>query len=401
MPGALSEAMHLLPQLIRWRRHLHQHPEPSFEEHQTQQYLLSELHAIPHLQVATIAGTGIIADMVTDPAGPWIALRADMDALPISEKAGRPYRSLREGYMHACGHDAHMAMLLGAIHLLSERRSEWKGAIRFIFQPGEEKSPGGASLLVQAGVLSSVPVQAIWGMHVTPQLPVGTVGLRAGAFMAASDEIYIRLKGTGGHAAYPHLTPDPVTVGAYVLTQLQMVVSRAADPRLPTVLTFGRFHAGTAPNIIPTEAELAGTLRTFDESWRQQAKALIATVIRQTVEPWQLAAEIDFRSGYPVLYNDPTLTARTREWIAELLGETAVQELPLWLSSEDFAFYSQHVPACFIRLGTAGDHPDTQRPVHTPDFDIDEQALAVGAAIWAHLAIKALRFFVSTRAAQT
>lgn len=390
---AVGEA--LLPELIRWRRHLHQYPELSFQEWETQAYLLSELGRIPGLRVQRIAGTGLVADLFTEEKGPWIALRADIDALPIEEKEGRPYRSQRQGIMHACGHDAHTAILLGAVHILSQYRSAWRGGIRFIFQPGEEKSPGGASLLIEAGALDQVPVRAIWGLHVTPQLPVGTVGLRAGAFMAASDEIYIRLSGSGGHAAYPHLSGDPIAVGAYILTQLQMVVSRASDPRSPTVLSFGSFHGGSAPNIIPTHAELAGTLRTFDESWRAHSKALITRIVRDTATLWQLNADVKFLPGYPVLYNDPILTAQTHQWLSSLLGKDNVKDLPLWLSSEDFAFYSQKVPACFIRLGTAGEAPDTQCPVHTPDFDIDERALPIGASLLSHVAMQALEYFGS------
>ncbi len=395
MKALLSAAEAITSDLIRWRRHLHQHPEPSFEEWETQAYLLSELQSIPDLRLRTAVGTGIIADLITDERGPWIALRADIDALPIQEKAERPYRSLKPGYMHACGHDAHTAMLLGAVHVLARHRSQWRGAIRFIFQPGEEKSPGGASLLIAAGALDEVPIQAIWGLHVTPQLPVGTVGLRAGAFMAASDEIHIRLSGKGGHAAYPHLTSDPIAVGAYILTYLQMVVSRASDPRSPTVLSFGSFHAGTAPNIIPTHAEITGTLRTFDEAWRKRSHDLITRIVQENAALWGLNAQIQFMPGYPVLYNDPTLTRHTQDWLSTLLGAEHIKELPLWLSSEDFAFYSQKVPACFIRLGTAGEAPDTHRPVHTPDFDIDEGALPIGTAVLSHVAMRALEHFGS------
>ncbi|MCS6896254.1 MAG: amidohydrolase [Bacteroidia bacterium] len=386
----LHAAERLFPRLLHWRRHLHRHPEPSFAEWETQAFILEELRLLPELRIRKAAQTGVIADLVTDPQGAWIALRADIDALPIEEKRERPYRSQRPGYMHACGHDAHTAILLGTLYLLWENRSLWRGGIRFIFQPGEEKSPGGASLLIQEGVLEDVPIQAIWGLHVTPQLSVGQVGLRAGPFMAASDEIHIRLRGSGGHAAYPHLTSDPIAVGAYLVTQLQMIVSRAADPRSPTVLTFGRFHGGSAPNIIPVQVELSGTLRTFDESWRLRSKSLLVEIVRQTAGSWGLEADIEFLPGYPVLHNDHDLTIWTRRRLSELLGETHVLEMPLWLSSEDFAFYSQQKPACFIRLGTAGEDPDTRRPVHTPEFDIDERALVIGVAVLSHLAISFL-----------
>ncbi|MCS7298162.1 MAG: M20 family metallopeptidase [Bacteroidia bacterium] len=397
MSNLLEEARRYFPQLIAWRRHLHQYPEPSFEERATQAFLFSTLSSLPELRLKTAAQTGLIADLITNPKGPWIALRADMDALPIEEKSQHSYRSQNPGYMHACGHDAHMAILLGAIHLLWEQRTHWQGGIRFIFQPGEEKAPGGASLLIQEGILEEVPIQAIWALHVTPQLPVGTIGLRAGPFMAASDEIYIKLTGKGGHAAYPHLVGDPIAVGAYLITELQMVVSRATDPRSPTVLTFGCFHAGTAPNIIPTHADIAGTLRTFDEESRQYLKRLIHTVACHTAANWGLTAEVKWFSGYPVLINDRFLTTLTHQWASALIGSEKIQEVPLWLSSEDFAFYSQKVPACFIRLGTAGDSPQTHFPVHTPEFDISEEALVIGTALLTHLSLQALRFLGNPR----
>ncbi len=390
----LARAKALLPRLVAWRRQLHQHPELSFEEWETQRFLLQELEKLPGVRVRKAAQTGVIADLVTHPAGPWVGLRADMDALPLSEVEGRPYRSTRPGVMHACGHDAHMAMLLGAAHLLWESRASWRGGIRLLFQPGEEKAPGGASLLLAEGVLDEVPLRALWGLHVTPQLRVGLVGLREGPFMAASDEIHLRLRGPGGHAAYPHLTPDPIAVGAFLITQLQMVVSRASDPRSPTVLSFGQFQAGSAPNILPAEAYLAGTLRTFDESWRQKARTLIQAIVTETARLWQLQAEVTFQPGYPVLVNDPTLTQLTRRWLEALLGAEAIQTLPLWLSSEDFAFYSQVVPACFIRLGTGDDtYPPSLRPVHTADFDIAEEALAIGAAVLTEVALQGLAYW--------
>ncbi len=385
-----AAAQALAPELVTWRRHLHAYPELSFQEKETQRFVSAQLDQLGVFSVREVGGTGLVADLEGKEEGPWVALRADMDALPIQEIADRPYRSQRKGLMHACGHDAHMAMLLGAAALLAQHKPWTKGGVRLIFQPGEERAPGGASLLLNEGVLSDRPIRAIWGIHVTPQLPVGQVGLRAGPFMAASDELHMTLRGPGGHAAYPHQTPDPIAVGALLVTELQAIVSRAADPRSPTVLTIGQFHAGEAPNVIPTEARLAGTLRTFDEGWRARAKALLQILITQKTQAWGLTAELYFAPGYPVLYNDPSLTKRTEEWLRALLGDTAVQELPLWMSSEDFAFYSQVVPACFIRLGTAGPDPSTQQMVHTPAFDIDERALPIGAAVLAHVALQAL-----------
>lgn len=390
MASLWAAAQALAPKLVAWRRHLHAYPELSFQEKETQRFVSAQLEQLGVFSVREIGGTGLVADLEGKEGGPWVALRADMDALPIEEIADRPYRSQQKGVMHACGHDAHTAMLLGAATLLAQYKPWTKGGVRLIFQPGEERAPGGASLLLNEGVLSERPIHGIWGIHVTPQLPVGQVGLRAGPFMAASDELHITLRGPGGHAAYPHQTPDPIAVGALLVTELQAIVSRAADPRSPTVLTIGQFHAGEAPNVIPTEARLGGTLRTFDEGWRARAKSLLQTLITQKAQAWGLTADLHFAPGYPVLYNDPSLTKRTEDWLRALLGDTAVQELPLWMSSEDFAFYSQVVPACFIRLGTAGPEPSTQRMVHTPAFDIDERALPIGAAVLAHVALQVL-----------
>ncbi|MEN2992626.1 MAG: M20 family metallopeptidase [Bacteroidia bacterium] len=384
----------LLPKLIAWRRHFHQNPELSFEEYETQRFILERLRewGIP---ASVRGGTGVVAELCTAPHGPWIALRADMDALPLTEVSDRPYASQRAGVMHACGHDAHMAILLGTAYLLKESAESWQGGVRLIFQPGEERAPGGASRLIAEGVLSERPLRALWGLHVTPQLPVGQIGLRPGPFMAASDEVEIWLRSRGGHGAYPHLAPDVVVLGAHLLTQLQLVVSRAADPRTPTVLTFGIFRAGTAPNILPTEAYLHGTLRTFEESWRAEAKSRIQGITQHLAAAWQVAAEIKFAPGYPVLINDPELTRLTHQWSADLLGAANVIEMPLWLSSEDFAFYGSYVPTCFIRLGTAGANPASHLPVHNPAFDIAEEALAIGTALFTHLALEALRYFAS------
>jgi amidohydrolase len=384
----LEEARGLSDQLIAWRRHLHAHPELSFEEWQTADFIEGVLGRWPAIRTRRVHQTGVVADIVTDPAGPWVALRADVDALPIQEVA-RPHASQKANRMHACGHDAHTAMLLGAIALLYAHRATWHGGIRCLFQPGEEKAPGGASLLIQEGVLDEVPIRAIFGQHVTPSLPVGTIGLRAGPFMAASDELHITLVGRGGHAAHPHLVRDPIWVAAQLITSLQGVVSRLNDPRSPTVLSFGVFQGGTAPNVIPETVQLAGTLRTFDESWRQRAIAHITRLTHTLAAAWEVTPHLTWKPGYPVLTNDSQLVSFV-EATAQEMG-LQVEEMPLWLSSEDFAFYGQRVPACFIRLGTAGDNPDTQSPVHTSRFDIDEGALPIGAALLARLAIQYLQ----------
>ncbi len=384
----LSRAQAIAPELVTWRRHLHACPELSFQEWETAGFVEAILHRWPEVRTRRICQTGLIADLVTDPQGPWIALRADMDALPIQE-VERSYASQKAGLMHACGHDAHMAMLLGAIALLYEHRALWRGGIRCLFQPGEEKSPGGASLLIQEGALDEVPIRAIFGQHVTPSLPVGTIGLRAGPFMAASDELHITLTGKGGHAAYPHLVRDPIWAGAQLVVSLQGVVSRLSDPRSPTVLSFGAFHAGKAPNVIPDSVQIAGTLRTFDETWRQQAKNHITQLTHHLATAWEIHPHLTWQPGYPVLVNDPNLTSFAADTARKI--NLQVVEVPLWLSSEDFAFYAQRVPACFIRLGTAGENPDTQASVHTSRFDIDERALPIGTALLAQIAIDFLQ----------
>ncbi len=380
----LGEARQIASELITWRRHLHAYPELSFEEWETASFLEAILRRWPEVRTRRVCQTGVVADIVTDPEGPWVALRADIDALPIQE-VDRPHASQKPGFMHACGHDAHTAMLLGAIALLYRHRAVWRGGIRCLFQPGEEKSPGGASLLIQEGVLDEVPIQAIFGQHVTPSLPVGTIGLKAGPFMAASDELHITLTGRGGHAAHPHLVRDPIWVGAQLIVSLQGIISRLSDPRSPTVLSFGVFQGGRAPNVIPDVVRLAGTLRTFDEGWRQQAKTHISRLTHHLTTAWEVNPHLTWKSGYPVLVNDPDLIAFAADTAQEM--NLQVVEMPLWLSSEDFAFYAQRVPACFIRLGTAGENPDTQSPVHTSRFDIDESALPIGAALLAQLAI--------------
>lgn len=388
MEFLLSRAQKLLPKLVEWRRHLHAHPELSFLEKNTATFLWQTISLWPEVVLRAPLPTAVVADLITDVAGPWVALRADIDALPIQE-ISRPYASKVPGVMHACGHDAHTAMLLGALALLYELRERWRGGVRFIFQPGEEQSPGGASLLLQAGTLSEWPFEAIYAQHVTPSLPVGTIGLRAGPFMAASDELHLIIQGKGGHAAYPHLTIDPIWIGAQLITSLQGVISRLSDPRSPTVLSFGHFCAGEAPNVIPESATLKGTLRTFDETWRAQAKERITQLITHQTSAWGAKVDISWKPGYPVLINDPHPTAHV-ETIAKALGFT-VQPLPLWLSSEDFAFYAQQVPACFIRLGTAGTEPDSHAPVHTSRFTIDEAALPLGSALLAALALSHLK----------
>ncbi|MCP9235687.1 M20 family metallopeptidase [Lewinella sp. JB7] len=370
------------------RRHLHANPELSFEEHETVAYVERRLteSGIPHRRVA---GTGLIAE-ISGAAGPTIALRADMDALPIQEANEVAYRSRTDGVMHACGHDVHTASLLGAARILQQSRKQLRGTVRLLFQPGEEKLPGGATLMIRDGALVSPTPAAIFGQHVHPPLAAGSVGFRSGIYMASTDELYLTVRGRGGHGAMPHQSVDPIVITAQVITALQQLVSRETDPTLPVVLTFGRVESeGGATNVIPNAVHLEGTLRTLDEDWRKE----LHLRLRRTAEGIAAAlggtAELRIEHGYPFLKNDEALTLWARDRARELLGEERVVDLPIRMTGEDFAFYSHHLPACFYRLGVNGP-PHGGSPVHTDTFDIDEACLETGSGLLAWLALQRL-----------
>ncbi len=373
------------------RRHLHAHPELSFQEYETAAFVEAELRALG-LHPVRMANTGVVALIEgVEPAHRTVALRADMDALPIQEANDVPYRSTRPGVMHACGHDVHTAALLGAAQILCGLRTEFRGTVKLIFQPGEEVIPGGASLLITEGVLTNPTPASVLGQHVFPKLPAGQVGIRSGRYMASADEIYLTVRGKGGHGAMPEQNLDPVLVSAHLIVALQQIVSRRANPKMPTVLSFGKVVAQGATNVIPNEVYLEGTFRTLDESWREEAHGLIRQLVEGMCAAMGAVADLEIRRGYPCLDNDPTTTARVRAALAAYVGAANVIELDQWLAAEDFAYYSQAGPACFWRLGTrapAGAHGASS--VHTPTFDIDEAALATGAGVLAWLAVSEL-----------
>jgi amidohydrolase len=374
-------------ELKRIRHHLHAHPELSFEEHHTAAFIEKELTDLG-LAPERKAGTGVIALLKgKKTGGKTIALRADTDALPITEISDRPYISKNPGIMHACGHDVHTTSLLGAARILKDLENEWAGEIRLIFQPGEEKLPGGASLMIQENVLKNPVVSSIIGQHVMPLLPVGTVGFRSGLYMASTDEIYLTVKGKGGHGAMPQMNTDPVLIAAHIIVSLQQIVSRAAHPAVPTVLSFGKVIANGATNIIPDEVRIEGTFRTLDEEWRATAKIKIKEMAENIAKAMGGEAVVDIQDGYPFLRNDPALAERSRKKAAEYLGAENVHDLDIWMAAEDFAFYSHHVPACFYRLGIRNEKKGIVSSVHTPTFDIDEDALPIGAGLMAWLAI--------------
>lgn len=373
------------------RHHIHSNPELSFEEHNTAAFISSKLAAwgVPH--TTGIAGTGVVALIEgKNPGKRCIALRADMDALPIQEANNTSYRSKNDGVMHACGHDVHSSCLLGAARILNELKDNFEGTVKLIFQPGEEKHPGGASLMIEAGVLENPKPQSILALHVYPHLPSGTAGFRAGQYMASADEIYITIEGKGGHAALPHQTVDPIAIAAQVITGLQQVVSRKSNPLLPSVLTFGKIAGGFATNVIPDTVEILGTLRTMDEKWRHEAHKWIRDIVEQTCSAYGAKAIVDIPKGYPSLYNDPVLTTEAEEWARHYLGGENIHTLDMRMAGEDFSFYTHHIPGCFFRIGTNRNNEEFTAPVHNAKFDIDENALKTGVGLMTWCAIKAL-----------
>jgi len=363
---------HILEKVVQWRRHLHQHPELSFEEKETTKYIASVLDGmgIPYEQVSPTGLIGIIHGNGSSEKS--IALRADIDALPITEENQHGYASLNKGVMHACGHDFHSSNLLGVAYLLNEIKHTLNGNVVLIFQAAEERIPGGASAIVESGILDRYQVQKVIGQHVSPQLPLGTFGFKSGYAMASSDEIYIDIMGRGGHGAQPQLNIDPVIISAQLLVGLQQVVSRYADPRIPSVLSFGKVIADGAANVIPTTVHLAGTFRTTDEQWRASALAKIENLIVQTVDAYGASAKIEIKRGYPTLYNNPCLTAEMQQLATNLYGAENSLSVPTWMASEDFAYYAQKYPALFYFVGTRNEEKGIVSELHTPTFDIDE-----------------------------
>ncbi|TXF91360.1 amidohydrolase [Neolewinella aurantiaca] len=373
------------------RRHLHANPELSFEEHATQRYIAGQLDemGIPYKE---IAGTGLLAEIKGEQgAGPVVALRADIDALPITEANDVPYRSTNEGVMHACGHDVHTSSLLATAEILNKVRSFTPGTTRLLFQPGEEKLPGGATLMIRDGALKDPVPAAIFGQHVHPPLEAGKVGFRPGIYMASTDELFLTVRGRGGHGAMPHNAVDPVVITSYIITAIQQLISRNTDPTLPAVITFGRIASdGGATNVIPNSVSLEGTLRTLDEAWRKELHVRLNKLVTEMAASMGATAELTIAHGYPFLKNDEALTRKAFDDARRFLGEDRVVELPIRMTGEDFAFYTHHVPACFYRLGVGSPALGGERPVHTDTFDVDEACLETGSGLMAWLAVKAL-----------
>ena len=386
-----EKAKQYFPEVQAIRHYIHTNPELSFEEHQTADFVSGKLTSLG-IQHRRMAGTGIVALIEgKNPGKRCIALRADLDALPILETNTTDYCSQNKGVMHACGHDVHTSCLLGAAHILHDLCNEWEGTVKLIFQPGEEKDPGGASIMIKEGVLENPKPDAIFALHVYPHQPSGTVGFRAGQYMASADEIYITITGKGGHAALPHQTIDPISIAALVITGLQQVISRKGNPLIPSVLTFGKIQGGFATNVIPDKVEILGTFRTMNEEWRYEAHKWIRDFTEQTCAAYGATAVVEIPSGYPSLFNDPALTEQAQDWAKTFLGEANVYDLDMRMAAEDFSFYTHHVPGCFFRIGTSKEGKEFTTPVHNSRFDIDEPAMQTGMGMMAWCALNALK----------
>jgi amidohydrolase len=370
-------------EFISIRHHLHAHPELSYQEFETSHFVQQQLKSydIPFRVMANTGVEGLIVGK--NPSKRVIALRADMDALPIQEENDISYKSVNKGIMHACGHDVHTTCLLGASKILGQLRNEWEGTIKLVFQPGEEKNPGGASLLIKEGILENPRPQAIFGLHVHPQLETGKLSFRGGQVMASADEIYISIKGKGGHAAAPHLTADTILIASHIILALQQIISRNRNPFSPSVLSITSIQGGSTTNVIPNEVKLMGTFRAMDESWRYKAHELIRRTVNELSIAMGAEAEIHIDIGYPAVHNHPDLNDKAMLLAGDYVGKENVEETEIRMGAEDFGYYSQLVPGCFFRLGTGNASRGIVSGVHTPTFNIDESAIEIGMGIMA------------------
>ena len=380
-----------LSEVIQIRRHLHANPELSFEEYNTSKFISGKLKEWGISFKDGIVKTGIVALIEGKREGQGvssIALRADIDALPIEEKNNVEYKSKNVGVMHACGHDVHTSSLLGAAKILNELKNEFSGTIKLIFQPGEEKAPGGASLMIKEGVLENPKPSSIFAQHVFPSLETGRVGFRSGKYMASTDEIYLTVKGKGGHAAMRGTYVSPLLISAEILLELE---KKFSDCKIPTVLAFGRMHANGATNVIPDEVKVDGTFRTMDEAWRKEAHEIIRSICISVSKKSNGDCDVNIMNGYPAIINDEQTTSRAKKSAEEFLGKEKVIELDLRMTGEDFSFYQQKIPGCFYRLGTGNISKGITSGVHTPTFDIDESSLQTGMGLMAWIAVNELK----------
>lgn len=379
-------------EVIGLRRHIHAHPELSFHEVETGKFIAGKLKewGIPHEHgVAENGVVGLIEGK--KPGNKVVALRADIDALPIAEANEVPYKSKNEGVMHACGHDVHSSSLLGTAKILNELKDNFAGTIKLIFQPAEEMLPGGASIMIKEGVLENPSPTSIFGQHVHPPLQVGKVGFRPGMYMASTDELYMTVTGKGGHGAIPQNCIDPIVITSQIITALQQIISRRANPTLPSVMTFGYIAStGGSTNVIPNEVKLKGTFRTYEEGWRKEAHRLMKEMAEGMAKAMGGSCDFQVSNGYPALINNPALTVNAKAYATEYLGPDNVVDLPMRMTGEDFAYYSQVMPACFYRLGTGNPAKGINSPIHTNTFNVDEQCLEVSTGLMAWMALQEL-----------
>ena len=374
-------------EILEIRRYLHQNPELSFQEYNTSKFIQAKLKEFGVEFKNGYVETGVVGHIKgKNPGRRVIALRADMDALPILEENDVPYKSLNLGVMHACGHDVHSSSLLGTALILSKLKEDFEGTVKLIFQPGEEKLPGGASLMIKEKALDNPLPSVILGQHVFPDLPYGKVGFKSGMYMASTDELYLTVKGKGGHAALPHTCIDTVLIACEIISSLQQIVSRYAKPDVPSVLSFGKINStGGATNIIPNEVKIEGTFRTMNEAWRRKAHEKMVNIAKGIAESMGGECEFEVRKGYPFLKNDEEVTELSKKAAIEYLGEENVIDLSLRMTAEDFSYYTQHMPGCFYRLGTGN-----SSGLHTPTFNVNEKSLELGMGMMSWLAINIL-----------
>ncbi|MDG2165086.1 MAG: M20 family metallopeptidase [Flavobacteriales bacterium] len=374
--------------MLAWREHLHAHPELSFQEVNTSAFVVSKLKEFDIPYKHGIAGTGIVALIKgRNPEKHCIALRADLDALPIYEENEVPYKSKKEGVMHACGHDVHTTCLLGAAVVLNQLKNEFEGTIKLIFQPGEERLPGGASMMINEGVLENPKVDKILALHVYPSMDVGKVGFKPGLYMAACDELYLTIKGKGGHAALPNAYINPVMLISKLLPKLESYLESLSDSTSPYVLAFGKLEAEGATNVIPEFAKASGTLRTMDEQWRTIIHKKLKVFVAEFLTSNNAEGQLEIIKGYPFLKNDEILTENCIQSAKEYLGSENVELLDVRMTAEDFSFFSQKIPACFFRLGVRNEDLGIVHEVHHPKFDIDKNAIKFGAGLMVYIAL--------------
>jgi amidohydrolase len=388
----LREAATLLPEIVQVRRHLHQYPELSYAEHETAAYISRKLDLLGIEHRTGIAGTGIVGFIRGEAAGRGltVGLRADMDALPVTEILGADYRSRNEGIMHACGHDAHMAMLLGAAAIIKGMRKEYAGTVLLVFQPGEEKAPGGARLMIETGIFDNYNPDIFIAQHVVPDIPSGTVGFHTGASMASCDEIYITITGRGGHAAQPSQYTDQIYIASELVIRLKDTITEKSKGQAATVLGIGKITGMGATNVIPEKVEIACTFRTFEEKWRSEAKEIMRKTASDIAIRRGVKIDVDIVEGYPVLVNNETLTLQAMDLSRKLVGETRVKDIPVRMGSEDFSFFAAKYPSFLYRLGITAEGEE-MKLLHTPSFDLDERSMSAGTAVMAWLALNLIK----------